>query len=87
MLNITVQSTTKFIRSMIVLAENISKEWCDIVHNDDDSDGSYINKRNIKRIKNHEKVKANLENLKFDDKKYIKQEFVHVDIVLVRKSI
>ena len=48
---------------------------------------NYINKRNIKRIQNHENVKANIENLKFDDKKYIKREFEIGDLVLVRKSI
>ena len=33
------------------------------------------------------KLQANIENLKFDDKKYIKREFELGDIVLVRKSI
>ena len=50
---------------------------------------NFWNKINIKRIfiENHENVKANIENLKFDDKKYIKREFELGDIVLVRKSI
>ena len=87
MLNITVQSTTKLSPIMIVFGKNISKEWCEIDHEEYDSDDNYINKRNIKRIENHENVKANIENLKFDDKKYIKREFELSDIVLVRKSI
>ena len=38
MLNITVQSTTKFSPASIVFGKNISKEWCEIDHDDDDSD-------------------------------------------------
>ena len=54
-INITVQSTTKFSPAMIVFGKNISKEWYWIDHDDNDSDGSYINKRNIKWIENQEK--------------------------------
>ena len=64
MLNITEQSTTKFSSATIVFGGNIPKEWCEIDH-EDDSDDNYINKKNIKRIENHENVKANIENLKF----------------------
>ena len=87
MLNITVQSTTKLNPATIVFGKNISKEWCEIDHEVDDPDDNYINKRNIKQIENHKNVKANIQNLKFDDKKYIKREFELGDIVLVRKSI